>query len=59
MTYEDTVKAVGAIRFTVFSPSDIRKYSVTEITAPETRRSRETIVPETRWSRETIVPETR
>ena len=36
MSFEDTVKAVGAIRFTVFSPGDIRKYSVTEVTAPET-----------------------
>ncbi len=33
---EETVKAVGGIRFAVLSPSEIRKYSVAEITAPET-----------------------
>lgn len=36
MSVEETVKAVGGIRFAVLSPSEIRKYSVAEITAPET-----------------------
>lgn len=36
MPYDEPVKAVGGIVFSVFSPSDIRKYSVAEITAPET-----------------------
>ena len=30
------IKAIDAIRFSVWSPTEIRKYSVTEITAPET-----------------------
>lgn len=36
MALQETVKAVGGIRFTVFSPNEVRKYSVVEITAPET-----------------------
>ncbi len=36
MSIEEGVKAVSGIRFSVFSPSEIRKYSVTEISAPET-----------------------
>ncbi len=36
MSFEESVKAVGGISFSVFSPSEIRKYSVVEITAPET-----------------------
>ena len=36
MSTDETMKAVGGIQFAVFSPSEIRKYSVTEITAPET-----------------------
>ena len=37
MSYEEeSVKAIDGIRFSVLSPSEIRKYSVTEITAPET-----------------------
>ncbi|KAG2477219.1 MAG: DNA-directed RNA polymerase subunit A', partial [Nitrosopumilales archaeon] len=31
-----TVKAIDSIRFSVWSPTEIRKYSVAEITAPET-----------------------
>lgn len=31
-----TVKAIDGIRFSVWSPTEIRKYSVAEITAPET-----------------------
>ena len=31
-----TVKSIDAIRFSVWSPTEIRKYSVAEITAPET-----------------------
>ena len=31
-----TVKAIDGIKFCVWSPNDIRKYSVSEITAPET-----------------------
>ena len=31
-----TVKSIDAIRFSVWSPTEIRKYSVSEITAPET-----------------------
>ena len=30
------IKAINGIRFSVWSPTEIRKYSVTEITAPET-----------------------
>lgn len=33
---EESVKVIGGIKFTVWSPSEIRKYSVAEITAPET-----------------------
>lgn len=36
MVFEESVKAVGGIAFAIFSPSEIRKYSVVEITAPET-----------------------
>src|SRR3972149_11949598 len=36
MSVEETVKAVGGIKFAVISPSEARKYSVAEITAPET-----------------------
>ena len=36
MIVEETVKTVGGINFALLSPNDIRKYSVTEITAPET-----------------------
>ena len=32
----ETIKAVGGIKFSVWSPNEIRKYSVSEITAPET-----------------------
>ena len=31
-----TVKRIYSIRFSVWSPNEIRKYSVAEITAPET-----------------------
>jgi len=31
-----TVKAIAGIKFCVWSPNEIRKYSVSEITAPET-----------------------
>ena len=31
-----TVKAIDGIRFSIWSPSEIRRYSVAEITAPET-----------------------
>ncbi|NWG09563.1 MAG: DNA-directed RNA polymerase subunit A' [Nitrososphaerales archaeon] len=33
---EESIKTVGSIKFSVFSPSEIRRYSVVEITAPET-----------------------
>lgn len=36
MSLEESIKAVGGIRFAFLSPSEIRKYSVAEITAPET-----------------------
>ena len=36
MSFEETIKTVDSIKFSVFSPSEIRKYSVAEITAPET-----------------------
>jgi DNA-directed RNA polymerase subunit A' len=36
LALEESVKSVGGIRFAVLSPSEIRKYSVAEITAPET-----------------------
>ncbi len=32
----ETVKIIDGIRFSVWSPAEVRKYSVTEITAPET-----------------------
>jgi len=30
------IKAIDGIRFSVWSPTEVRKYSVAEITAPET-----------------------
>ena len=36
MELADTLKILGSIRFSVLSPVEIRKYSVVEITAPET-----------------------
>ncbi|MCP8315205.1 MAG: DNA-directed RNA polymerase subunit A' [archaeon] len=36
MSLEESIKTIGSIKFAVFSPSEIRRYSVTEITAPET-----------------------
>lgn len=36
MVLEESTKSIGSIRFSVLSPSEIRKYSVAEITAPET-----------------------
>ncbi len=36
MSVEESIKSVGGIRFALSSPSEIRKYSVAEITAPET-----------------------
>ena len=33
---EESIKIIGGIKFSVWSPSEVRKYSVTEITAPET-----------------------
>ncbi|MFQ6134205.1 MAG: DNA-directed RNA polymerase subunit A' [Nitrososphaerales archaeon] len=36
MAFEESVKAVGGIAFAIFSPSEVRRYSVVEITAPET-----------------------
>jgi DNA-directed RNA polymerase subunit A' len=36
LSLEDSIKSVGGIRFAVTSPGEIRKYSVAEITAPET-----------------------
>ena len=36
MALEESIKAVGGIRFAFLSPGEIRKYSVAEITAPET-----------------------
>ena len=32
----ETIKAIQGIKFSVWSPNEIRKYSVAEITAPET-----------------------
>ena len=32
----ETVKSIQGIKFSVWSPNEIRKYSVAEITAPET-----------------------
>ena len=32
----ENLKEIGAIGFSILSPSEVRKYSVTEITAPET-----------------------
>jgi len=31
-----TVKTIAGIKFCVWSPNEVRKYSVSEITAPET-----------------------
>ncbi|MCP8312289.1 MAG: DNA-directed RNA polymerase subunit A' [Candidatus Methylarchaceae archaeon HK02M1] len=36
MYLEESVKTIDSIKFTVFSPNQIRKYSVAEITTPET-----------------------
>jgi DNA-directed RNA polymerase subunit A' len=36
MLIEEGVKAVDAIKFSVLSPNEIRRYSVAEISAPET-----------------------
>ncbi len=36
MSIEESIKSVGGIRFAFTSPGEIRKYSVAEITAPET-----------------------
>ena len=36
MEVEDTLKILGGIKFSVLSPVEIRKFSVVEITAPET-----------------------
>ncbi|MBI2184923.1 MAG: DNA-directed RNA polymerase subunit A' [Thaumarchaeota archaeon] len=36
MTTEETIKVVGGIRFSTLPPSEIRRYAVAEITAPET-----------------------
>ncbi|MFQ5969097.1 MAG: DNA-directed RNA polymerase subunit A' [Nitrososphaerales archaeon] len=33
---EESVKIIGGIKFSAWSPSEVRKYSVAEITAPET-----------------------
>ncbi|MEM2759537.1 MAG: DNA-directed RNA polymerase subunit A' [Nitrososphaerales archaeon] len=33
---EESLKVIGGIKFSVWSPSEVRKYSVAEITAPET-----------------------
>ena len=33
---DQNLKEIGGIRFSILSPSEVRKYSVTEITAPET-----------------------
>jgi DNA-directed RNA polymerase subunit A' len=36
MLVEEGVKTIDAIKFSVFSPNEIRRYSVAEISAPET-----------------------
>jgi DNA-directed RNA polymerase subunit A' len=36
MSMEQALKTIGGINFAVFSPSEIRKYSVAEVTQPET-----------------------
>src|SRR5579864_1827087 len=36
MAIEESIKSVGGIRFALSSPGEVRKYSVAEITAPET-----------------------
>ena len=33
---EESVKVLGGIKFSVWSPVEVRKFSVAEITAPET-----------------------
>ena len=33
---EESLKAVDSIKFSIFSPNEMRKYSVIEVTAPET-----------------------
>ncbi len=34
-----SIKSIDGIRFSVWSPTEIRKYSVAEITAPETEET--------------------
>ena len=36
MAMEQALKTIGGIKFALFSPNEIRKYSVAEITQPET-----------------------
>src|SRR5713226_3412766 len=36
MAMEQALKTIGGIRFSVWSPTEVRKFSVAEITAPET-----------------------
>jgi len=36
MSMEQALKTIGGINFAVFSPSEVRKYSVAEVTQPET-----------------------
>ncbi|MEM2955374.1 MAG: DNA-directed RNA polymerase subunit A' [Nitrososphaerales archaeon] len=36
MSLEESIKTIRSIKFAVFPPSEIRRYSVAEITAPET-----------------------
>ncbi len=36
LSIEESVKTIGGINFSVLSPSEVRKYSVVEVTAPET-----------------------
>lgn len=36
MSMEQALKTIGGIAFAVFSPNEIRRYSVAEITQPET-----------------------
>ena len=33
---EESAKTLGGIKFSVWSPTEVRKFSVAEITAPET-----------------------
>lgn len=43
------IKAIDGIRFSVWSPTEIRKYSVAEITAPETYDEDGMPVQEASW----------